>query len=253
MRLKGLVSVITGAAAGIGRATAELFAEEGSTVVVVDIETKGGEETAEKIRQKGGAAIFVQVDIEREQECRDLADFVVLKFGRVDCLVNNAALFVLKGFSASMDEWKKSFGVNVFGTVSISKYISEKMKEQKSGSIVNLGSVSAHIAQPELSCYASTKATIVGLTRNMAMDLAPYNIRVNSVSPGSVFTAASSRHASALNMSIEDFKAQHGNMCVMKRMADPKEIAAPIVFLSSSDASFITGTDLLVDGGYCLP
>jgi len=251
--LMGLVSIVTGGGAGIGQATAELFAEEGSIVVIVDVDEIGGKSTAEKIIDNKGLAEFIKVDISKESECESLAKRVFDTYKKIDILINNAGVFVLKGFSSSYEDWTRSFSVNVFGTFFVTKYVVEKMKENKlGGSVVNLGSISAHVAQPDFSCYAATKATIVGMTRNMALDLAPFNIRVNSVSPGSVFTAGSEKHAKSINVPIEDFKAQQGALNVQKRMALPREIAAPILFLASQDASFITGTDLLVDGGYTL-
>jgi len=251
-RLLGQVSIVTGGGAGIGQATAEFFAEEGSKVVVVDVDVAGGESTVEAIRKKGGDALFIRADVTSDAECRKIADDTFAHYGKIDILINNAAIFVLKGFEASKEELARSFDVNVYGTFLVTKYVSEKMKLNNSGSIVNLGSISSHVAQPGMFCYSATKATIVGLTKNMALDLAKWNIRVNSVSPGSVFTAASDRHAKMMGISVEAFKKDQGAMNCQNRMADPREIAAPILFLASKEASFVTGADLLVDGGYTM-
>src|SRR5712692_8655785 len=193
MRLKGKAAIITGAGAGIGRATAELMAEEGARVLAADIDTKGGEETVGTIRGKGGAAHFVEADVSKEADAKKIADETMKAFGRIDILVNNAAVFVLKGFEATVDDWKRSLGVNVIGAAMVTKYAVEPMKKQ-GGAIVNLGSISGLVAQPDFFAYSSTKAALIQMTRNMAMDLGASKIRVNCVCPGSIITAASFRH-----------------------------------------------------------
>ncbi|HEV8186148.1 MAG TPA: glucose 1-dehydrogenase [Pyrinomonadaceae bacterium] len=238
-RLKDKVAIITGGAAGIGRATAELFAEEGAKVVVADL-----------LRTEDLEALFVETDISNEDDCRRVCDEAVRAFGRLDILVNNAAIFVLKGLEATVDDWQRSLSVNIVGTAQMSKYASEHMKQSGGGAIVNLGSISSFVAQPSFIAYSSTKAAIVQMTRNMALDLAPFNIRVNCVCPGTILTRATENHMALVGMSKEDFIAAEAPKHLLNRVGDPREVAYPILFLASDEASFITGTHLMVDGGY---
>jgi len=238
-RLKDKVAIITGGAAGIGRATAELFAEEGAKVVVADL-----------LRTEDLEALFVETDISNEDDCRRVCDDAVRAFGRLDILVNNAAVFVLKGLEATVDDWQRSLSVNIVGTAQMSKYASEHMKQSGGGAIVNLGSISSFVAQPSFISYSSTKAAIVQMTRNMALDLAPFNIRVNCVCPGTILTRATENHMALVGMSKEDFIAAEAPKHLLNRVGDPREVAYPILFLASDEASFITGTHLMVDGGY---
>ena len=240
-RLKDKVAIITGGAAGIGRATAELFAEEGAKVIVADLLMPEGEELE---------AHFVETDISNEDDCRRVCDEAVRVFGRLDILVNNAAVFVLKGLEATVDDWHRSLSVNLVGTAQMSKYASEHMKQSGGGAIVNVGSISSFVAQPSFITYSATKAAIVQMTRNMALDLAPFNIRVNCVCPGTILTRATENHMALVGMSKEDFIAAEAPKHLLNRVGDPREVAYPILFLASDEASFITGTHLMVDGGY---
>ncbi|TAM84773.1 MAG: SDR family oxidoreductase [Acidobacteria bacterium] len=249
MRVKDKVAIVTGAGSGIGRATAELLAEEGAKVVVADVDPKGGKETVSAIHEKGNTAYFVQADISREADAKTISDETVKMYSRIDILVNNAATFVLKGFEASFEDWQQSLGVNVIGTVMVTKYTVEHMKK-KGGSIVILGSISSFLAQPDFFAYSATKAAMVQLCRNMAMDLGPYKIRVNAVCPGSIITAASYRHMEKVGMTLEEFDAQEGAKTFVGRAGKPREVAAAILFLASDEASYITGSHLMVDGGY---
>ncbi len=237
-RLKDKVAIVTGGAAGIGRATAELFAEEGAKVVVADR------------RKPEFEALFVETDISNEEDCRRVCDEAVRAFGRLDILVNNAAVFVLKGLEATVDDWQHSLSVNLIGTALMSKYASEQMKQSGGGAIVNLGSISSFVAQPGFTTYSATKAAILQMTRNMALDLAPFNIRVNCVCPGTILTRATEEHMARVGMSKEDFIAAEAPKHLLNRVGDPREVAYPILFLASDEASFITGTHLMVDGGY---
>ena len=250
MRLKDKIAIVTGAGAGIGQATAQVFAEEGAKVVVADVDRKTAEETAASIQSKGGAAHSVHADISKEADARLITDEAVSAFGRVDILVNNAATFVLKGFDATVEDWQQSLGVNIIGTVMVTKYASERMKASGGGAIVNLASISSFVAQPNFFAYSATKAAILQLTRNMAMDLAPAGIRVNCVCPGTILTAASYRHMQNVGMTLEQFNAEEGAKTFLKRVGQPREVADAILFLASSGASYITGTSLMVDGGY---
>jgi NAD(P)-dependent dehydrogenase (short-subunit alcohol dehydrogenase family) len=250
MRLAGRAAIITGGAAGIGRATAELFAEEGARVVVADLDEKSGDETVSVIEGKGGEAIFVATDVSREDDARRLCEEALRAFGRVDILVNNAATFVLKGLEASIEDWRRSLDVNVVGTALVSRFAVEAMKRSGGGAIVNLGSISSFIAQPQFVTYSATKAALVQMTRNMALDLAQFGIRVNCVCPGTILTRASQDHMERVGMTLEEFVAEEGPKHLLGRVGNPREVAYAILFLASDEASFITGAHLMVDGGY---
>jgi dihydroanticapsin dehydrogenase len=253
-RVRDKVAIITGGAAGIGHASAILFAEEGARVVVADVDQEQGERTAADIKAGGGQAIFVRCDVSKEDDARNLRDEALRAFGRIDILVNNAAVFVLKGLDASVEDWHRSLGVNVIGTSLVSRYVSEAMKQNDEGkgrgAIVNLGSISSFAAQPQFVAYSASKAAIVQMTRNMAMDLAPHNIRVNCVCPGTIITQATENHRKKLGISLEEFIAETGPLHLLNRVGHPREVAHGILFMASDEASFVTGAHLMVDGGY---
>jgi NAD(P)-dependent dehydrogenase (short-subunit alcohol dehydrogenase family) len=249
-RLQGKVGIVTGGSVGIGQATAEVFAEEGCKVVIANPSAPAGEETAAQIRANGGEAIFVQTDISNEDHCRNVCDEAVKTFGRLDILVNNGAVFILKGLEATVADWQRMLSVNIMGTALMSKYASEQMKKVGGGAIVNLGSISSFVAQPSFITYSATKGAILQMTRNMAMDLASFNIRVNCVCPGTILTRASEEHMARVGMTMEEFIAAEAPKHLLNRVGQPRECAWPILFLASDEASFITGTHLMVDGGY---
>jgi NAD(P)-dependent dehydrogenase (short-subunit alcohol dehydrogenase family) len=250
MALENKIAIITGAAAGIGKVIAQLFAEEGTKVVLADIDVAAGEKTTSEINNQGFEAIFVPADISKEVEAQRISIEAVKHFGRIDILVNNAATFVLKGFDATLPEWHRSIGVNIIGTSLVTKYASEKIKESGGGAIVNLSSVSGFIAQPNFFVYSATKAAILQMTRNMAMDLAAHNIRVNCVCPGLILTEATERYIKERNLTLDQVNAEEGGKTFLGRAGRPLEVAHAVRFLASDEASYITGTFLIVDGGY---
>jgi dihydroanticapsin dehydrogenase len=248
-RLHDKVAVVTGAASGIGEATAELFGAEGARVVLVDVEPTG-EAVAQRIRAHGGAALFVAADISVEDDVRRAMAAAAETFGRLDVLINNAAVFVLKGLEASAEDWRRSLDVNVVGTALCTRYAAEIMQRGGGGAIVNLASISSFIGQPHFLTYSATKAALLNMTRCMAVDLAPHSIRVNCVCPATIRTAASDRHMAQTGQSEADFLAEQGPLHLLGRVGTPREVACAILFLASDEASFITATPLLVDGGY---
>jgi dihydroanticapsin dehydrogenase len=249
MRLKNKVAIVTGAASGIGEATALLFGEEGAKVVVADLDVEGGCRTVAQIREKGGDAAFVRADISIETDAKRIADEALRAYGRIDVLVNNAAQFVLKGLEATVDDWQRSLGTNVIGTALVSRFVSDQMKKDGGGSIVNISSQSGLFAQPTFITYSSTKAAILHMTRLMALDLAPANIRVNTVCPGTILTQSNLAYLKKHDISLETFQATEGGRTMLNRVGNPREVAYAILFLASDEASYITAAMLVVDGG----
>ena len=250
MRLENKVAIVTGGAAGIGRAICELFAREGARVVVADIDLNGGEETVQMIRQSQGESLFVRTDVSNEGDVQAMVEAAKTAFGTVDVLVNDAAAFVFGEVQDITDaDWQRVFGVNVIGQAYCVKHVLPVMKEAGGGAIVNIASVSGYIAQPAFIPYNASKGAVMQLTRCLALDLAPFNIRVNCVCPGSVLTQATELHREFVGEDRETFLSEAANSNFMKRNADPREIAYGALFLASDEASFVTGTPLVMDGG----
>ena len=250
MRLKDKVAIVTGGASGIGRAICEVFAEEGARLAIADIDTQGGEETVRRVRAEGGEAIFVETDVSREAEVEAMVTQTAAAYGAVNILVNDAAVFEFGKVEDVTDEqWHRVFGVNVVGQAYCVKHVLPHMKAAGGGAIVNIASVSGFIAQPAFVPYNASKGAVMQLTRCLALDLAPDNIRVNCVCPGAILTPATERHRQFEGRDREEFLAEAANGSFMKRVGDPREVAYGALFLASDEASFITGTPLVIDGG----
>ncbi|MBI2994491.1 MAG: SDR family oxidoreductase [Gammaproteobacteria bacterium] len=252
MRLKDKITIITGAGSGIGRATALLFAREGACVLAADIDGDKATRVTAEINNDGGRAEALAADIAEEADARRIASRAAELWGRVDVLVNNAASFHHKRVEdADRADWEKAWSVNVLGTSLCSRYAAEIMKKQGGGAIVNIASINGLIAMPDWMTYNASKAAVIEMSKSMAMDLAPFHIRVNCVCPGVTDTPALQRAIEELGASREEvIKAYIEPQCLIKRFGKAEEIAPAILFLASDEASYMTGATVVVDGGY---
>jgi len=247
MKLKDKVAIVTGAGQGIGREIALAFAREGAKVVVSDI-TEKMKEVVEEIKKMGGEAIAIKCDVSKLEDAINLANETLKNFGRIDILVNNAGIFPFKNF-AEMEEkdWDKVLKVNLYGTINCSKAVVNQMINQKYGKIINISSIAGYaVGFTQLTHYSATKAGIVGFTKSLALELAPFNINVNAIAPGPIETPGTQE---LRKETYEQFKKN----IPIGRWGKPIDIANLAVFLASDDSSFITGQCIIVDGGYTLP
>ena len=250
-RLGGKVAAVTGGASGIGEATARRFAEEGAQVAIADVDADRGRGIADQIQAKGGRAFFLETRTERESDCVAFIRAAREQYGRLDVLVNNAGMRLYQTVvDASEESWDAILAVNVKGYAFCAKAAIPAMRENGGGSIVNVASIRAIVAGGNMVQYDTTKAAVTGLTRAMALDHAAEGIRVNAVCPGPIFTRFHERRAVAAGKTPEQFQAEFGRGTMLKRPGTPAEVAACILFLASSESSYVTGTCLFVDGGH---
>jgi NAD(P)-dependent dehydrogenase (short-subunit alcohol dehydrogenase family) len=245
-RFKGKVALVTGGTNGIGHAIALELLREGAQVVVSGLPA----DTAEGKRAfaaAGFSPLILAGDMGEENFCRELVAGTVAQHGRLDYLVNNAFSFIAKGLDATRADFLYSLEVGPLGFALMIQLAAEHMKKGGGGAVVNVSSISACIAQPNRWTYNMAKGAVAQLTRCAALDLAPHKIRVNSVSPGWIWTREVDKAAGGDRAT---FDPVWGQFHMLARMGHPVEIAGPVLFLLSNDASFITGTNLPVDGGY---
>jgi len=249
MRLKDTVTIITGAAHGIGKAYAKRFAEEGAHVVIADIDAAGGEATAMAILAAGGSAWARATDVRSLPNLQGLMQETVKKFGRIDVLLNNAAIYVTQKLwkgpveDLDLDEWDRVIEVNLKGVFLCSKAVIPIMKAQRSGKIINIASGTFFSGSGNMPHYTTAKGGVVALTRVMARQLGEYAINVNCMTPGSTMSEE--------NVSAEVLKRREGSMDkrAFRRIETPADIVGTALFLASSDSDFITGQLLVVEGG----
>jgi NAD(P)-dependent dehydrogenase (short-subunit alcohol dehydrogenase family) len=240
-------ALVTGGAQGIGRACVEAFLQRGCAVVISDIEHDAAAKTVAELREAGGKLDFIHGDMQDEAFCDAQVEFAIDSMGGLDFLVNNAFSFVAAGLEATRAQWLRSMAVGPIAYARMTQAASGPMREAGSGAIVNISSISAHIAQPRRWTYNAAKGAVTQLTKCSALDLAPMGIRVNAVSPGWIWTREVDK---AAGYDRGRYGPIWGKYHMLRRCGYPEEVASAVMFLCSEEASFITGTDLPVDGGY---
>ncbi len=250
-KLDKMVSIITGAGGGLGRAMALKFSDEGSSIVVADVSDSLGKETVEAIEKKGGRSIYVHTDVSSESDVKNLVNRTISEFGEIDVLVNNAGIEPPNSLLADLnpDQYDKVMNINLKGAWLLSKYVIPYMIKQKSGSIINIASVAGILPLANAMPYSVSKAGLIMLTKSTALEYGKFGIRCNSISPGWVETSIIDRAAKNMGISSEDFKKYFGQRITLGRFGNPDEIANVALFLASSDSSYVLGHNFVVDGG----
>jgi len=247
MRLAGKAALITGAGAGIGRAIACRFAEEGADIAIHDRSIADAQQTAEMIRKLGRRAETYQVDVARADQVRSVIAKTIADFGRVHILVNDAGLNIYRPlFDFTDEDWDRIIGVNLTGTWNYCRYLGKHMVERGGGAIVNIASLAAVLASYCRAPYCASKGGVEMLTKALALDLAEQNVRVNAVAPGSIKTPMSRPWERRFASSTESMVLA---LSPMRRWGKPEEIANAVLFLASDEASYVTGEMLMADGG----
>lgn len=249
--LRGKISLVTGAGQGIGKAIALAFSEAGSDVVVADINRDNGQKTVDEIKSSGRKSMYINVNLENFEEIEKMVNKTMEFFGKVDILVNVAGINRrLPALKISQEDWRDVLRVDLDAVFFCCQSVGKEMIKQKSGNIINIASMSAHIINKNITqvAYGAAKAGVINLTKALAVEWVNYNIRVNSISPGMVLTPLVEDDF-VKNVKMRDFVIEN---TPMRRFAQPKEIASAAVFLASEASSFMTGHDLIIDGGYTL-
>jgi len=247
--LDGKVALITGGASGIGRATALLFAQEGADVAVIDVNETKGQTVVKTIIDEGGRAIFVNCDVTRAADCQSAVRRTVEQLGKLDILFNNAGIIRRKSVvETSEEEWDKVMATNVKSVFLLSKYAIPVMAEAGGGAIINTASGWGLVGGRNAASYCASKGAVVLLTKAMAVDHGPQNIRVNCICPGDTDTPMLHNEAHQLGRREEEFLAESAQR-PLQRVGRPEEIAQAALYLASDASSYVTGTALVVDGG----
>lgn len=248
MRFDGKTVIVTGAGRGIGEAYALGFAKEGANVVVVDLYPSRAESTAKKVEEVGGKPLVQVMDVSKKQDVEAMAEKTVERFGRIDALVNNAGTLFQEPFITSTEEqYYKLYDVNVKGLFLCSQAAAKQMIKQKKGKIINVSSIAAIVGQANLSLYSSSKGAVLSLTRAMALELAPHNIQVNAILPGTTETPMA---ADAL--ANPETRAQLTSGIPLGRLGKPDDHVGAVLYFASEESNWCTGQTLIVDGGYSM-
>ena len=252
MRLQGKVCIITGAGSGLGKGIALVFAREGSKVVIAEIQEEPGQAVSQQIKAEGGEALFLRTDITRASEVEKMVEETLKAYGRIDILVNNAGINPSRTpvHETSEEAWDQTLAVNLKGAFLCSKYVLAAMIKQGGGSIIHVASVVGGMGCSDRAAYSASKGGMIALARNMAVDYARYNIRVNSLSPGFVETDLTRIYFNKMRETdpkkLERIIGHHP----MGRLGRPEDEAYAALFLASDESPWVTGLDLAVDGGF---
>jgi NAD(P)-dependent dehydrogenase (short-subunit alcohol dehydrogenase family) len=248
MRLANKVAVITGAASGMGKCAALLFAAEGAKIAAADITDGALKETVDQITKSGGSAIAIRADVSKGADVERMVNEAVAKFGKLDIIYNNAGIEGESAFLSNMTEaqFDRVIAINLRGVWLGMKYALPHMMKARSGSIINTASIAGLVAVKGGAAYSAAKAGVIALTRVAALEYGRYNIRVNAICPGAIETPMAER----IRAGAKPNPAAIKRISVLERMAQPEEIAKVALFLASDDASFATGAPFIIDGGW---
>lgn len=250
MRLQDKVTLITGAGSGIGRSTALLFAREGAAVIVNDVDEFKGLETVREIIEKGGEALFIKADVTQPEAVKTMVDTAIAEFGRIDVLFNNAGISGVGALHEIEPEtWDRIMSINVKGVFLPSKYVLPYMMERRTGSIINMSSCVAEMGLARRASYGATKGAVLALTKSMQVDYAAYNIRVNALLPGTIYTPFMENYLKTSyddpTAAIESLKQRQ----LSGELGKPEDVANAALFLASDESKFMMGSPLYIDGG----
>jgi|CXWL01.1.fsa_nt_gi NAD(P)-dependent dehydrogenase (short-subunit alcohol dehydrogenase family) len=249
-RVAGKVTLVTGGGLGLGRASALLLAQEGARVVVTDVKESEGKRVADEIVDAGGEAIFLRHDVASEADWRRALETTLSRFGRLDVLVNNAGVALAADVEhTSLEQWRWLMSINLDGVFLGTKAAIEAMKRAGGGSIINLSSIAGIVGAPGLAAYCASKGAVRNFTKSVALHCAQAGIRVNSIHPGYIWTPM-----------VENFMAEQADPAAARKaaaaahplghMGEPNDIAYGVLYLASNESKFVTGAELVIDGGY---
>jgi 3(or 17)beta-hydroxysteroid dehydrogenase len=253
-RVKGKVAWITGSGLGLGRAAAILLASEGARVAVTDVDRNAGEDVVRTIEAKGGEAAFCPLDVTSQGDWEAASSFIEKHFGQLDIHVNNAGIAIAGNIeTTSLDDWRRTMAVNAEGVFLGCKHAIALMRKSQGGSIINLSSIDGIIGEADLAAYCASKGAVRTLTKAVAVHCAvqKYGIRCNSIHPGYVWTPQTEKYLGDLGL-LEQEKAKALARHPIGFLGEPRDIAYMILYLASDESRFVTGSEMVVDGGYLM-